>query len=244
LGRFLTYAGARAASKVLPIGEALQEDLLEHGCSKEKVQLQYMGVDARFDAGHSREHAGGGHPVRIIYAGSISEARGRDLMLQAMARVNQEACIATLTLLGASEAQYDYCTNIAASLGIEHAVRVIRRVPGSQVPEYLRDADYGLCLWQDEEYWRFNPPTKLFEYLVAGLPVLASNIRTHTHYVHDGENGYIFEYSVDGLVDVIRKAHAAHHQYNALQSNAHQAGRRFLWDAIEPGFLESMSRLE
>lgn len=244
LGRFLTYAGARKASSVLPIGEALRDDLLEHGCSRERTRLQYMGVDRSFDLAHARLDVEWRRPIRIIYAGSISETRGRDLMLQAMARVNQDVCIATLTLLGASEEQYAYCTRTAASLGIEHAVRVLRRVPGGQVPEYLRDADFGLCIWQDEEHWRFNPPTKLFEYLVAGLPVLASDIRTHTHYIRDGENGYIFDYSVHGLVEVIKKTYAARSQYRALQSNAYQAGRLFLWESIEPGFLESMSRLE
>ncbi len=143
-------------------------------------------------------------PLELIYVGSVSKARGRDVMLEALAIANRERCIARLTLVGASDAELAYCRDYASRLGIADAVRVQGRIAGDAVPACLRGADAGLCLWEDLPWWRFNPPTKLFEYLVAGLPVLASDIRTHTAYVAEGHNGFIFSYDSNSLARTIR----------------------------------------
>lgn len=244
LGRFLTYLGARSASLVLPIGEAQQEDLLLHGCNPAQVRLQYMGVDASFVLPPAApQGVSARQPLRLIYVGSISPARGRDLMLQALAIANRDKKIATLTLVGATEEQERICAKLADSLGIGDALTVVRRVAGHEVPSYLEGADFGLCLWEDREHWRYNPPTKLFEYLVAGLPVLASDIRTHTQYVHHGENGFIFAYCREGLAQAIREAWIRGDEMTVLKANAFASGKEYLWERIEPAFIDAMDHL-
>ena len=106
-------------------------------------------------------------------------------------------------MIGASAEQMAYCERRVEELGIERHVRVLPRVAGEVIPSLLAGADLGVCIWEDRKYWRFNPPTKLFEYLVAGLPVLASDICTHTRYITDWVNGRIFRYSAASFAEAI-----------------------------------------
>lgn len=237
----LAYRGARSATLVLPIGEAHRDDLIDKGVASEKVVMIYMGVHPMFQAvtqGSKPAQADG--KIRLIYTGSVAKARGRDVMLEGLALANSTGSIATLTIVGASEDQIQYCKERASELGIVQDVTIIGRVPGYEIPEHLRSADFGICIWEDKLYWRFNPPTKLFEYLAAGLPVLASNIRTHTQYITHGSNGFIFDYSAEAFAAAI--ATLINSPRPPLIANALSDGKRHAWPEIENQFIAAMDR--
>jgi len=244
LARWLVFQGARKASIVMPIGEAHSEDLVRHGCAPQRVRLIYMGVDAAFDsAALKRVAAEDDAPLELVYIGSISKARGRDIMLEAIAIANQGGCIARLTLVGANDAELAYCLEYTRRIGIDDAVLVRGRIPGAEIPACLQHADAGLCLWEDQPWWRFNPPTKLFEYLVAGLPVLASDIRTHTAYVADGRNGFIFRYDSKSLARAIGLMWQRRSELHQLKRQARASGEPYIWQRIEPVFMQAIAEI-
>lgn len=239
--RWMMFKGAALADTVMPIGEAHRDDLLSAGARPEKTQLIYMGVDANFRSTTPRPSRTLGEPLKLIYVGSIAPDRGRDVMLEAMAQIAHDPASrhrVHLTILGANAEQLSHCEARLRQLDASDHVTVLGRVPGHEVPRYLKDADLGLCLWEDLPWYRFNPPTKLFEYLVAGLPVMASRIRTHTAYVQDGQNGFIFDYSPEGLVRGIQAALSPDINWRELNQRTWESGKPYLWDAIEPKFLE------
>jgi glycosyltransferase involved in cell wall biosynthesis len=237
--RWLVFEGARKATLVMPIGEAHYEDLLAHGCDTRRVKLIYMGVDPSFVPTGPGPHADGTHgPLELIYTGTVSRERGRDVMLEAMKIVNRRTTIARLTMIGAAPDELAYCLDYARRHGLVDTVQLHGRMVGSAIPCFLSRADAGLCLWEDRPWWRFNPPTKLFEYLVAGLPVLASDICTHTLYISDWHNGLIFNYDSHSLADAIHALWERRAKLPQLKQGARDSGRQYLWDRIEPSFLK------
>lgn len=242
--RGLMFAGARMSNLVMPIGEAHRDDLLANGCKPHRVRLMYMGASANFRTSAPSTQPCP-PPIRLVYAGSISKERGRDVMLEAMALINPPGSlpVATLKLIGASQSELDYCKTRIAKLGIADSVEILGRIPGDQIPRHIHQADMGICLWEDKPWYHFNPPTKLFEYLVAGLPVLASNIRTHTSYITHNKNGFIFEYSASGLAESIREAICKIDQLPAMKQSAWSEGERYLWKQIEPHFMNAVDQV-
>lgn len=235
---------ARKADLVMPIGEAHYEDLLQHGCAPEKVRLIYMGVDDKFVGAALRaQPRDESQPLELIYTGSVEKARGRDVMLEGIAKAIRKGIPARLTMVGASREEIDYCNDYARRLGIHDAVRILGRIPGQEIPGYLATADAGICIWEDRPWWRFNPPTKLFEYLVAGLPVLASNIRTHTEYVRNWDNGIIFNYDSDSLATAICELWSRRNEIAALKQRAFACSGKYLWQTIETPFLHAIDLL-
>jgi glycosyltransferase involved in cell wall biosynthesis len=245
--RRLTYQGAMKSDLVMPIGEAHRDDLLDHGADPSRVKMIYMGVSSDFRLPlEVQQHAGvvsAKRPMVLIYTGTVMKERGRDVMLEAIAIANRKQATARLIIVGASQEQMEYCNARAAELEIQDAVEVHGRVPGSRIPEFLQRADAGICIWEDRIYWRFNPPTKLFEYLVVGLPILASRIRTHTAYVEDGRNGFVFDYSPDGLARAIKRLWDTQDALPALRKQASESGVKYLWNGIEPEFLTAIRRV-
>lgn len=237
----LIFLGAQRASVVMPIGEAHADDLLHHGVAPNNISLCYMGVADQFLINNPVQI--NSNVIRLVYTGTVSEARGRDVMLQAMKRVADAQLPVHLCIVGASEAELLYCQQAIQTMHLQGFVEVVGRVAGNEIPHYLAQADAAICLWQASPWTLFNPPTKLFEYLVAGLPVLASNIRTHTRYISHGENGLIFDYNAESLAQAI--THLCHRiaQLPAMKVQARHTGEPYLWRTLESVFLNTIRKV-
>ncbi|MDO9050435.1 MAG: glycosyltransferase [Methylotenera sp.] len=240
LSHWLVFLGARHTDVVMPIGEEHYADLLANGCEKTAVRLTYMGVSDGFSgcAVKKRTHS---DCMQLIYIGTVSAPRGRDVMLEGVAEAIRRGFLVHLTIVGAGHDQVSYCNERLADLNIRDHVTLIGRVSGSEIPNLLSKADMGICLWEDKPWWRFNPPTKLFEYLVAGLPVIASDIRTHTRYVKNCENGLIFEYGAAGFAYAIGEVFLNPGRLSTMKINAFQSGQQYLWSRIEPTFMSHIA---
>lgn len=222
---WMSFFAARRANVVMPIGEAHRDDLLAHGVPARKIKMHYMGVSDRFATlGEARSPVAEPHRLSMVYTGTVQKDRGRDVMLEGVALARNRGIPCHLTIVGAMGAEMDYCQRRVVELRIADSVQLVGRIPGEDIPEYLQRADFGVCIWADRIWWRFNPPTKLFEYLVAGLPVLGSRIRTHTEYVRDGENGFIFDYDAEAFANTLARSWEAREQWQQMSAMATAEG--------------------
>jgi glycosyltransferase involved in cell wall biosynthesis len=239
----ILFTSARKASVVMPIGEEHRDDLCKHKVEPQKIVMLYMGVSDQFLLKQTTKEHDANQTVHLMYLGTVSKVRGRDVMLEAMSILAKKNVGVHLTIVGANQEQLDYCKERILELQIAGMVTVLGRVPGNRIPDYLIQADFGICLWEQNIWNEFNPPTKLFEYLVAGVPVLASNIRTHTRYVQDWKNGLIFDYDAHSLARVIIELDKNKNNIYAFKKHAAKSGKQFLWSKLEPTFLASMRTL-
>lgn len=239
----LVFTGAKRATLVMPIGEDHQDDLLARGVPAEKIEMQYMGVADHF--ARASQQLRTDSTLRLVYTGTVSASRGRDVMLDAMHLVvsNNLYMNLHLCMVGASESELTYCQQKIESLGLQDHVEVVRRIPGDEVYQYLQNADAAICIWQPSQWNMFNPPTKLFEYLVAGLPVLANNIRTHTRYVTHEKTGFIFDYHAHALAEAIQTLYSHREHLPVLKAQARSAGQQYMWSKLEEPFKASVKKV-
>lgn len=123
-------------------------------------------------------------PVRIVYVGSLEPERRLLPFAQAVERANAAGMSFQLTLVGAGF-QRDELRQFAA--GTSGRVCVLDAVPHEQVPDILAEAHVGVLPFPDEPKWRVSSPVKLFEYMAAGMPILATRIVCHTDVIGDGK---------------------------------------------------------
>lgn len=109
----------------------------------------------------------------ILYIGFIFPNRGIEELIEAMSITKNQQCV--FVLMGGG-----IITNNMHQLinqhGLENRVHQIGPFPYQEVINYARESDIGVCLYKNTGLSDFlGTPTKLFDYINAGIPVIASN---------------------------------------------------------------------
>ena len=123
-------------------------------------------------------------PIELVYVGSLHPVRCPRELCAAVTAANASQRRFRLTFAGDGPERPWLEETAAASDGM---VRVLPQVPHAEVPALLWGAHVGTLPFPDQQNWRVASPIKLFEYMAAGLPVLATRIRCHTDVLGDAE---------------------------------------------------------
>jgi len=123
----------------------------------------------------------------MLYQGVILEGRGFEPLLNAMQKINN----CNLIVLGTGIFQKKY-EKIANDLGINNRVHFLGNIEQSELINYTAAADIGIALIENiSKSYYYALPNKLFEYIMAALPVLISDLPQMKKIVLDYEVGEI-----------------------------------------------------
>jgi glycosyltransferase involved in cell wall biosynthesis len=126
----------------------------------------------------------------LVYVGQLYPHKGVDLVLQALDGVPR----AELLLVGGlpDDPQRPRLEQLAAELGVRERVRFTGPRPYAEVPSLLAQARVALLPIAEGLVARcFTSPLKLFDYLAAGLPIVAVDFPTIREVLRDGHNGLL-----------------------------------------------------
>jgi glycosyltransferase involved in cell wall biosynthesis len=80
--------------------------------------------------------------------------------------------------------------DIVVKLGISKVVKITGRIPQSQLGPYFDSANVGISYVPITDYYDVQPVTKTFEYLLSGMPVIATNTSENRKVINQ-ENGVL-----------------------------------------------------
>jgi glycosyltransferase involved in cell wall biosynthesis len=114
------------------------------------------------------------HTPLVLHQGAPAPARGCEVLIAALALLPG----AQLVFLGDPEPGYGGALRQAARAhGVQDRVTLLPAVPIEELLAHTAEADVGVTLLQDTcENHRLALPNKLFEYIAAGVPVVASDL--------------------------------------------------------------------
>lgn len=168
-----------------------------------------------------------GEPIHLIYSGALHHERNLLVLCRAVERANAEGRAFALSLVGKGP-ERRVLENFA--LQTEGRVRVLSPVSHDEVPQLLAQAHVGVLPFPDKEKFRVSSPIKLFEYMAAGLPILATRIVCHTDVVGDAEYAFWAEDgSIEGLLAALRVIWRARASLSRRGEDAVTAARAWTW---------------
>ncbi len=133
-----------------------------------------------------------GEPIQLVYVGVLNYERNLLTFCRAVERANSQGMNFKFSMIGDGTQRTDL-ENFAAQT--EGRICVMPPVNHTQVPEILGNAHIGVLPFPDEEKFRVSSPIKLFEYMAAGLPILATRISCHTDVIENGDYAFWAENS-------------------------------------------------
>ena len=112
----------------------------------------------------------------IVYAGTLEPYQGIEILLAGFAQAAQAAPDVVLLIAGGTPDQVDCYRAIAANLGVADKVVFTGRVSQEQAKQYVGRAHVLVS----PRSTGINTPLKIYELLASGVPLVATNILSHT----------------------------------------------------------------
>lgn len=231
---------ARAESGLIFADEAIAADF--EGIDLPKAVLfNFPGADL-IERGRRVQSARAQKSPVILYLGGLERNRGSALMLNAFAQVAAEKPEARLLIVGhfmPPELEEEMRADVRAR-NLGHAVTITGRVPFEQISDYLQQAAVGWVTWQPFAKNEKNIPTKLFEYMAFGLPVVSSDLPSTRPFVEPGVNGLLAKATdptahAAALLSLLREPESA---VAMGQAGQQRVQTRFNWNMMVPRLLQ------
>jgi glycosyltransferase involved in cell wall biosynthesis len=117
----------------------------------------------------------GDGPV-LLYTGTLENYQGLDILLKSVKAVCDMFPSAHFVIVGGKAEQVEELHLLAEELGIVDHVRLVGQRPLEEMPGYMAMADVLLSPRSKGTH----TPLKLYTYLRSGIPILATEILSHT----------------------------------------------------------------
>lgn len=184
----------------------------------------------------------GRHVKLLIYQGLLSRGRGLEQAISSLERL--EDC--ALLIVGYGPIRDDLQL-LAEDLRVADRVIMRDAVPYSQLVKYTVAADAGLVLIQDicRSYY-LCAPNKFYEYMMMGVPVVASDFPEMRDIVHEYPVGVLVDDPSDPrcVARSVKHLFSDSKEYQKMRKSARDVAlKRFNWDVEQKGLLVAYDRI-
>ena len=181
-----------------------------------------------------------GAPATLMYVGVIAIGRGLMQLVEVLPVLPDVRAV----LVGPDMGLADDLLRRGAELGVSDRIEIRPAVPPDDVATILSQADAGYCGFENIclSYY-LNLPNKVFEYLLSGLPVVASDLPELRAFLSGTGAGVLFDpNSRDDLAEAITRLLREDQQ--ELRARALRLGRENTWDGEQERLLDLYDDLD
>jgi len=217
-----------------------------YGASPYKIFVIPCGVDLNLfrprdpRAARRRLDLPAGKPV-ILYVGRLDPLKGLDVLLRAVARLDDRAGVQLLVVGGdrGSTSERERLEGLVRDLGLDGVVRFIGPVAHSQLPWYFSAATVTVVPSYHESFGLVA-----LESLACGTPVIAARVGGLTRTVVDGLNGYLVSWHCpEAFTERLELLLGNEGLRRRLAAEARASVQAFTWPAVAARLADLYSSL-
>lgn len=165
--------------------------------------------------------------IIVLYQGGLGKGRGIEILLHAFSALFDDKVVLVVMGYGPLE-----------SMVLEYQAKDSRiffhpAVAPGVLLEFTSSADYGVLFYEDNCLnHRFCSPNKMFEYLMAGIPVLSSNLVEMRRLIELNKIGVVAESNdVEGFRNALSSLRGM--EYETLVRQVKTVRRKYCWEEQE-----------
>ena len=177
----------------------------------------------------------------VLQGSGINVQRGAEELVEAMQYLDD--CL--LMIIGGGDV-LDTLQRMVVDLNITHRVRFFQRMPYAHMMAYTQLAEIGFCLDKDTNLnYRFSLPNKLFDFIQAGVPIIASHLTEIEKIIRYYDLGLFVEnHDPMTIAKTIREALSDETRLTLWKHNLAIAAQELCWENEEKKLMAMLKKYE
>ena len=218
---------ARYSHQVITVTEEWRKSLIGRGLPPEKVSVVMNLPDS--EVFKIQKVSPTASRFTVFYHGSLQRRYGVDLLIRAIGEVQRQAPGVHLIIHGKGGYLPEF-RGLAAELNLEeHVTFDTNMVETSELPGIICSADVAVVPYRDDPLTPEILPTKLMEYAILGIPVVAARTKVIPLYFDETMVEFFQPGSVEELVDRLLELVRNRRRREELGREIRQFSRRYDW---------------
>ncbi len=161
-------------NKYIALSEVSKQKFVKKGIAEDKIVVIPNMVDPRFIVSSATEPKG---IFTILYVGQLYEAKGVDVLLDAVRLLRNSDVQLKIVGHGRKE---DQLKELARNLGVSEKVEFLGKIENEDLPEIYRNAH----LFVHPGIWEEPFGRSILEAMASGLPVITSDVGAPPELIH------------------------------------------------------------
>jgi glycosyltransferase involved in cell wall biosynthesis len=181
--KYLERVSFNFADYVITITEPIQELLIERGLPRSRsVVIMNSADEARFGSSpNPADTSKDSDTFVMMYHGTLTRIYGLDIAIEAFSLAHADMPGSELRIVG-SGPEETVLASLVRERGLGASIKMPGSVPAAEIPGWLRECDLGILPIRRDVFLDFAFPNKLPEFIIMGIPVLMSRLKTIRHY--------------------------------------------------------------
>lgn len=233
---------------VVANSEATADGMADIGVPREKILARPNGVDiSDYEPEISKEEARDrtglpGDERLLVYTGSLVKQKGADVLARASQYVNGK-----VVLVGGVPEQINRLERLVTREDLKDVI-VVGRVKPREVPPYQFAADVLVLPplagnFKSRHQPDYTSPLKLFEYMAARRPIVASDLPPLHEVLEDGTNAiFVPPGEPEAIADAVARLRDDEQLCQELVENAANDVRQYTWESRARRVTEEVER--
>jgi glycosyltransferase involved in cell wall biosynthesis len=165
---------AARADRVLVPNVACRRLLASRSCPEDKIAVMMNSPDESIFPFHpARPQPASSDPFIVMYHGTLVERNGLDIAIEAFACLRKKLPTAQLHIYGKATPFLERIMQSVRDLDLQQSVIHLGQKPLEQIVDAIDACNVGLIPNRNNAFTHINTPTRIFEYLARGKPVIA-----------------------------------------------------------------------
>lgn len=212
------------ADVIFSVSNTLKE-LRSSYIDKNKIYLSPNGIERINKTTDLKENI-------ILYAGTIDEWSGLDLVIRAYSEITTVETKSRLLIYGDGKTTKEY-NNMINRLKIADRAFIKGKISHKKLLDIYSRSLIGLCLLKPTELVRYSFPIKLIEYMASGLLVIATKCGDMERIINESGSGILIDYGKEQIKDAILQLLGMNAiKRQEMMSNGIEYAKRYKWDNI------------
>ncbi len=237
---------ARLADAVITANPIFMEELVGRGIPAEKITVINNIPNPKIFDRRVEESVKKHVPEKftLIYPGTIAPRYSLDIPIRALPELIKHIPNIQITIIGKKNQYADELIALASQFGVLEFINFTAHLPASQVALEMAKADVGIYTAIPDAHMDIAMPGKVLEYVMMGIPVVASRLRILEAFFDDTSMLFFTPGVVDEFISHILKLYDDQVLRQKLTENADVIfTRRYTWENEFATYLKLIRKL-